>query len=185
MAIYVGGSTVAASGSGITLNSGFAFNANGVGAIADLPGFNARNANGASGYLGWYSSTGTGWPLGQISWQSGLSGALFTCPIAGYYAVGYNGIHNGGSFTGSPATTYGYAAILQNDTIVYWNHWNVSSSNAWNNGGLCGVLNCAANDTIRMKVNQSPVPFAGASYGTQNLGLYPDTHHNVWCVLVG
>ncbi len=110
---------------------------------------------------------------------------MFTCPVAGYYAIGYNGIHNGGS--GIPATfnTYGYGGFAKNGSLAYWNHWNLSSNNSWNTGGTSALFFCAAGDTLTMHINTAPAPTGTGDAHTYNTGLYPDSHHAVWCKRVG
>lgn len=183
MGVNIGGNTINPSGSGIALNTNFVFNSSGYGTVSGLPGYSGWKG----GSDGWFSSTGSGWQINNVQWQNGLntSNGVFTCPVAGYYACGFDGILNGGSNIPTGRNTYGYAAFLVNNAMNYWMHWNLATTNSWNNGGMCAIFSCAAGDTITLKINQSPVPASEAFYGGLNYGAYPENHHAVWCVLVG
>jgi hypothetical protein len=183
MALYVGSSNILPSGSGLTVNSNFAVNASGYASTTTaLPGYSGwKDIGGNDQY---YSAT-TGWPINGTSYTSGhlnTSTGVFTCPVSGYYAVGFNGIANGGSWTGS-GNGYGYAGFAKNGALSYFIHFNVSTSNAWNQGGGSSVFNCVAGDTLALFINQSPAPAAGSQ--SYNTGWYPHNHHAIWCVLIG
>jgi hypothetical protein len=181
MGFDVGGSTITASGTGINLNT-LNFDGNGYMAVGALPGYSGyKDVTGEDvGY-----STGSGWKVNIARWSSGLntSTGVFTCPVAGLYAVGFNGIANGGSNVGT--NTYGYAAFAKNGALSYWIHWNLATTNAWNQSGGSSVFSCAANDLLTFHINQSPAPVAGASASGANYGWYPHEHHAVWCVFLG
>lgn len=180
MAINIGSSTITASGSGVNLNS-LNFDGNGYMSVGGLPGYSGWKDIAGNDYQ---SSTGSGWPINNAIWNVGLntSTGVFTCPVAGYYAVGFNGIANGGS---NISNTYGYAAFAKNGVLNYWIHWNVGNTNPWNQGGGSSVFNCAAGDTLALFINQSPTPTAGAYYGGPNYGWYAHNHHAVWCFFLG
>ena len=93
MGIDIAGATIVKSGSGIALNS-LVFNSAGQGSANPIPGYVGFKSGGST-----YYSAVTGWGINAANWQSGLnlSNGVFTCPVAGYYAMGYNGIHRGGS----------------------------------------------------------------------------------------
>jgi len=189
MGINISGSTINSSGSGIAMNTNFVFNSSGQG--SDLY---TSSTFGLVGYSGWKDISGdevqysytTGWPINNFSYNSGhinTSTGVFTCPVAGYYAVGFNGIANGGSWTGS-GYGYGYAGFAKNGALSYWIHFNVSSSNSWNQAGGSSVFSCAAGDTLAFFINQSPAPDTGYTHG-YNVGWYPHNHHAIWCKLIG
>jgi hypothetical protein len=182
MGLNVGGNTVAASGSGIAINTNFVFDANGFGTVAGLSGMNGSLSGGSR-----YQSTGSGWVANNVGWSSGYNAGtgVFTAPVAGYYAVGFNGILNGGSNIPSGQNTFGYSGFAKNGALSYFNHWNVTGS-AWNNGGFSATFYCTAGDTLALYVNQSPTPTSQATFGSAyNYGAYPDNHHCMWVVLIG
>jgi hypothetical protein len=190
MGLDIGGSTINSSGSGIAMNTNFVFNSSGYG--TDL---STSSTFGLVGYSGWkdisgndtYYSATTGWPINNAPYNSGhinLTTGVFTCPVAGYYAVGFNGITNGGSWSGPNGQGYGYAGFAKNGAMSYFIHFNVSSSNAWNQGGGSSVFSCAAGDTLALFINRSPSPVAADSQGI-NAGWYPHNHHAIWCKLIG
>lgn len=181
MGLNIGGATIATSGTGISLNNGITFNSSGQAALStNLPG-----------YSGWKEiagnqlqySTGSGWPINNALWNNGLntSTGVFTCPVAGYYAVGFNGIANGGS---DDSTTYGYAAFAKNGALSYFIHWNKRNTNGWQQCGGSSVFSCAVGDTLAFFINQSPAPVV-ANAPAFNRGWYHSNHHAVWCHLIG
>jgi len=187
MGINIGGSTINSSGSGIAMNTNFVFNSSGYG--SDLY---TSSTFGLVGYSGWKDISGdeiqysytTGWPINGFNYNSGhinTSTGVFTCPVAGYYAVGFNGIANGSQFD---ANSYGYAGFAKNGALSYFIHWNISTANAWNQSGGSSVFSCAANDTLAFFINQSPSP-AGPTAQSHNVGWYPHNHHAIWCKLIG
>lgn len=182
MGININGITLNSVSSGIEINSDLIFNASGQAYISNLPG-----------YSGWKDIAGndifysaiSGWEINGTSWNSGAlntTNGVFTCPVAGYYAVGFNGIANGGSLWDN-GQTYGYAGFAKNGALSYFIHWNNSSTNAWNQCGGSSLFQCAAGDTLAFFVNRSPAPVASAQ--TYNRGWYPHNHHAIWCVLIG
>jgi hypothetical protein len=178
MGLDISGSTILAAGSGLTINSGFSINASGYAAPTNLPGYSGYRSGGSL-----YYSTGSGWIINGTSWNSialNTSTGVFTCPVAGFYAVGFNGIAIGYGTEGS----YGYAGFGKNGALSYYIHWNLADGNAWQQSGGSSVFNCAVNDTLSFYINQSPSPVATAAI-TNNRGWYPDNHHAVWCILIG
>ena len=185
MGLDIGGNTIVKSGTGIALNS-LVFNSAGQG-----------TTNTAAGYSGWkgggstYYSGVSGWEINQTQWNAnGLNPALngiFTCPVAGLYAVGYNGLHRGGSGIPAGFNTYGYSCFAKNGAMNYHTHWNQSTAAGntyWNTGGASGIFSCQAGDTLALFINRAPSP-ASPDGISQNYGMYPDSHHCVWCKLVG
>ena len=85
---------------------------------------------------------------------------VFTCPVAGFYAMGYNGIHRGGSGIPAGFNTYGYAAFAKNGAMSYFVHWNQAADTYWNTGGTSALFSCAAGDTLALFVNRPPVSAA-------------------------
>ena len=186
MGFDIAGSTIAASGTGISLN-GYSIDGNGYasfGTGGSLPGYSGWKDVAGDDYQ---ASTGSGWKINNANWYVGLNTTtgVFTCPVAGLYAVGFNGIANGGSSVGSPANTFGYAAFAKNGALNYWIHWNLGPTNAWNQSGGSSVFSCAVNDTLSFYINQSPSPVSTAYYGAQNYGWYAHNHHAIWCVFLG
>jgi hypothetical protein len=183
MGIDINGLTISSVSSGIQINPGVTFNSSGFAYNAALPG-----------YSGWKDISGndiqysavSGWEINATAWSGGglnTSTGVFTCPVAGYYAVGFNGIANGGSVGWDDGATYGYAGFAKNGALSYYIHWNLSSTNGWNQCGGSSLFQCAANDTLALFINRSPSP--AASTQTYNRGWYPHNHHAIWCVLVG
>jgi hypothetical protein len=181
MGIDIGGATIVKT-AGITINTSLVFNAAGQGTANPVPGYSGWKTPGNSNY---YSGV-SGWEINNVRWQSGLNltNGVFTCPVTGLYAMGYNGIHIGG--TGIPAGTEtgGYACFAKNGAMTSFVHWNMTIANGWNTGGYSALFSCAAGDALALFVNRSPSPVSANSVA-QNKGLYPDAHHCVWCRLVG
>ena len=182
MGLNLNGITFNSVSSGIAISPGVTFNSSGFAYNSDLPGY--------SGYKdiagGTYYSAVSGWEINQTSWNGGglnTTNGVFTCPVAGYYAVGFNGIAQGGSGWDN-GQTYGYAGFAKNGALSYFIHWNLSSGNAWNQSGGSSVFYCSAGDTLALFINRSPAPTT-ASAQTYNRGWYPQNHHAVWCVLIG
>lgn len=181
MGIDIAGITIAKNaGSGITLNTALVFNSAGQGAANAIPG-----------YTGWknaanYWAAPTGWEINVVNWQSGLntSTGVFTCPVAGYYALGYNGLHRGGSNLPAGYNTYSYSGFGKNGALSYFVHWNMSgTTNVWDVGGTSALFSCAAGDTLALFISRAPAPLP-PQY-VDGYGLYPSEHHAVWCKLVG
>jgi hypothetical protein len=182
MGIDIGGNAIVKNASdGISLNS-LVFNPSGYGSANPIPGCMAWKGGGST-----YYSAPTGWELNTANWQSSLnlSNGVFTCPVAGIYAMGYNGIHRGGSGVPAGFNTYGYGGFAKNGALSYFVHWNQQGGNTyWNTGGTSALFSCAAGDTLALFINRSPVS-AGPDCISQNHGLYPNTHNYIWCKLVG
>ncbi len=180
MGLDIGGNSIIKSGTGVALNS-LVFNAAGQGAANPIPGYNGWQAGGANFY-----SAPAGWVINTASWQSSLnlSNGVFTCPVAGIYAMGYNDLHKGGSGIPAGLNTYGYSAFAKNGVMQYHVHWNQATGTYWNTGGTSALFSCAAGDTLALFVNRSPVS-VGPDCVSQNLGAYPNEHHAIWCKLVG
>lgn len=180
MGIDIGGATIIKNASaGISLNS-LVFSPSGHGSTNAIPGYSGWKAGST------YYSSGQGWETTQANWQSSLNtgNGVFTCPVAGFYAMGYDSIHNGGQGWPAGQNTYGYSAFARNGAMSYHTHWNGDSRNGWMTGGCSALFSCAAGDTLALFVNQAPVP--GSPNGVaQNMGMYPNSHHVIWCRLVG
>ena len=183
MGIDIGGAPIVSNAGGITLNSALAFNSAGQGSANSIPGYSGAKASGN----GLYYSGVSGWEINSVQWQSGLntSNGVFTCPVAGIYAIGYNGIHRGGANIPAGYNTYGYSAFAKNGALSYWVHWNMGgTASSWNTGGTSALFSCQAGDTLALFINRSPTQVAPDAQ-SQNYGMYPDAHHCVWCKLVG
>jgi hypothetical protein len=183
MGIDIAGATIIKNaGGGVTLNM-LVFNAAGQGSANPNVGY-AGYKNGGDGLL---YSTVTGWPVGATFWNSGLNGAtgVFTCPIAGIYAMGFNDLWRGGSNFPSGQNTYAYGAFCKNGVMSYHSHNNDRTDlNYWEEGGFSHTFVCQAGDTLALFVNRAPSPVnAGAQ--TNNLGANPDSFGGVWCRMVG
>lgn len=188
MGLDIGGNVIVKNGlNGVSLNM-LAFNSAGQGS--------AQSISALPGYSGWKAGTPntfyaapTGWEVTAANWASaGLNSAngVFTCPVAGLYALGYNGIHYGGSGYPAGFNTYGYGAFAKNGGLSYFVHWNSgpTANFYWANGGQSVLFNCAAGDTLALFINRAPTQYGPDVY-SQNMGLYPNTHGAVWCRLVG
>lgn len=184
MGLDIGGAKIIKNaGNGITLNS-LVFDSVGRGAANPIPGYNGYKSGGST-----YYSAPAGWEINAANWQSSLNtgNGIFTCPVAGFYAMGYNGIHKGGSNIPTGYNTYGYFAFCKNGVATYWVHCNqatVAGNTVWNTGGTSVLFSCAAGDTLALLINRVPGASSPDSI-PQNFGLYPDGHHGVWCRLVG
>jgi hypothetical protein len=183
MGIDFGGGSTIVKTAGITLNT-LVFNAAGQGCAATnaTPGYFGAKNGGTTYYSG-----ASGWEINSADWQSGLNttNGVFTCPVAGLYAMGYNGIHNGGGNIPTGLNTYGYAGFGRNGALSYFVHWNMSpGGSSWLNGGQSVLFQCFAGDTLALWVNHAPSP-VGPNSVSSNYGLYPNEHHAVWCKLVG
>ena len=178
MGLDIGGSTIVKNASNfISLNS-LVFNPSGHGSANSIPGYSGWKAGST------YYSAPSGWETTVANWQSSLNtgNGIFTCPVAGFYAMGYDSIHNGGqSWNGS---TFGYAGFAKNGALSYFTHWNMDPRNGWCTGGCSALFSCAAGDTLTLLVNRSPLS-AGGDAIANNMGMYPNSHHAIWCKLVG
>ena len=181
MGIDIGGNTIVKNaGNFISVNS-LVFNASGHGTTNNVIGYSGWKSGGSTYYSGMF-----GWEINAVTWQTYLNttNGVFTCPVAGIYALGYNGIHRGGSNIPAGYNTYGYAGFAKNGALSYFVHWNQSTGTYWNVGGTSALFQCAAGDTLALFVNRSPSQ-AGPDAVSQNYGLYPSEHQCVWCKLVG
>ena len=184
MGIDIGGATIVTNaGAGLTLNSSLVFNSLGQGTANALPGYSGSKNGGSTYYAGV-----SGWEINTAAWQSGLNttNGVFTCPVAGLYAVGYNGIHRGGSNVPAGFNTYGYAGFAKNGALSYFVHWNqgAAGTTSWHTGGQSATFSCAAGDTLALFVNRSPTS-VGPDCVSQNYGTVPGRSSCVWCKLVG
>jgi hypothetical protein len=182
MGLDIAGATIVKNASaGVSLNS-LVFNSVGQGSSRSIPGYSGYKSGGST-----YYGAPTGWEINAANWQSGinLSNGVFTCPVAGWYALGYNGIHKGGSGLPAGYSTFGYSGFMKNGALSYWVHWNQGSASdaVWNTGGASAVFLCAAGDTLALSLNRAPAGTSDAV--SQNYGMYPDAHHAVWCKLIG
>ena len=191
MGFNIAGATITGSGSNVAINSGMNITSAGYVVPSVISGYSGMKYSlGTYGYTtNYYSVATTGWPINYAYWNSGLSTGpsnigVFTCPVAGLYAMGFNGIANGGSNIPVGHNTYGYAGFAKNGSLSYYIHWSLSSTNSWNNSGASQVFSCAASDTLSLFINMTPSPVSevGATY---NYGFYPAEHHHVWCVQIG
>lgn len=178
--VYVGSPLIYTSGGNTYMHS-LVFNSSGQGTTNTSNGYSGMQQNGS-----YYYSLTTGWPTNVSQWSYGLNAStgVYTCPVAGFYVMGYNGIHRGGSGIPAGYNTYGYCAFCKNGVLFAWAHWNMSTTNQWNTGGISSLFSCAANDTLALFINRSPTSVAPDSQ-TQNFGLYPDQHSCIWCFKVG
>ena len=192
MGFDIAGATITGSGSNVAINSGVNITSASYVVPTVVPGYSGgKSSSGTYGYTtNCYSVATTGWPINYAYWNSGALSTgpsnigVFTCPIAGLYAIGFNGIANGGSGIPAAHNTYGYAGFAKNGSLSYWIHWNLSSTNGWNQGGGSQVFSCAASDTLSLFINMAPAPVSEVGT-TYNYGFYPDLHHHVWCVQIG
>lgn len=84
------------------------------------------------------------------------STGLFTCPVAGKYLVGMNGIAAGqGQGNGA---SHGYFAIMKNGGTYVYSHW--STGGYWGHVTESCIMDCALGDTISFSINTSPGPQA-------------------------
>lgn len=182
MGIDISGLTINSVSSGIQINPGITFNSSGYGYNSALPGYSGYKD--IAGNDVYYSAV-TGWPINVAKWDGGglnTTNGVFTCPVAGYYAVGFNGIANGGSIVAP--NTAGKAGFAKNGVLSYYIHWNKSGTNAWSQSGGSSLFQCAVGDTLAFFINRAPAPVTSEAQ-TYNAGWYPHNHHAIWCVLVG
>ena len=181
MGIDIAGAQIVKNASnGISLNM-LAFNSSGVGTANPLCGFSGWKA-GSDGL--YYAAP---WQTNNLQWLSPSQNVngYFTCPVDGIYALGFSGIVRGGSGFPAGNNTYGYAGYVKNGGVVYYTHWNLDNGrDYWGNGGQSALFSCAAGDTLSLFVNYPPTPY-GPNVHAQNLGMYPESHHALWCKLVG
>jgi len=184
MGLDIGGNVIIKNGlNGITLNS-LVFNSAGQGSGGSPVGYAGYKSGGAT----YYAAT-SGWESSAFQWRgTGMhpTNGGFTCPVAGLYAMGYNGIHRGGSGVPAGFNTYGYGGFAKNGVLTYFVHWNsgAAPNYSWESGGQSVLFNCAAGDYLALFINRAPSQVAADSQ-SQNYGLYPNAHHAVWCKLVG
>lgn len=180
MGIDIAGITIVKNaGSGVTLNTSLVFNSAGQGTANPIPGYSGWKS-GAN-----YWSAPSGWEINVVNWQSGLNTTtgVFTCPVAGIYAVGYNGLHRGASNLPAGYNTYSYSCFAKNGVASYYVHWNMQPDLYWDTGGTSAVFSCAAGDTLALFISRAP---AGVPPNyVDGYGMYPDAHGAVWCKLVG
>lgn len=177
-----GVSITSTAGSGLQISPGMVFANTGYAYVDSVPGYSGwKDISGNDIY---YSAV-AGWEINTTAWSGGglnTTTGVFTCPRSGYYAVGFNGIANAGQFIDA-GTSYGYAGFAKNGALSYYIHWNISSTNSWQQVGGSSLFECAANDTLAFFVNRSPSPVVGGQ--TYNRGWWPHNHHAIWCALVG
>lgn len=183
MGIDISSLTINSKGSGIVINPGITFNNLGYASNSALPGYSGYKDIAGDDI---YYSTVSGWPINIAKWNGGglnTTNGVFTCPVAGYYAVGFNGITNGGG-TDPVGATPGFFGFAKNGVLTYYGHMNKSTTNAWQQGGGSSLFQCAVGDTLALFINRAPTRVNAATQ-TSNRGWYPHNHHAIWCVLVG
>lgn len=165
----------------------------GGGLLADANGWTRDGA--VPGFLGWkdgaisnnlqYSPTNGPWPIDFTQWNLGMSGGVFTAPIAGEYLCSAQGIFNGGSGYPSGQSTYSYFGFSRNLGVPAFMHVNVSALNPWEQGGICQMIHCEVGDTIRFHCGTAPVPTGTGENVTNNYGMYPYGLHAIWVMHMG
>lgn len=183
MGIDISSLTINSANSGIIINPGITFNSLGYASNSALPGYSGYKDIAGNDVL--YSPV-TGWPINMTKWNGGglnTTNGVFTCPVAGHYAVGFNGISNGGG-TDSVGNTVGYMGFAKNGVLTYYIHINKAATNGWQQGGGSSLFKCVVGDTLAFFINRAPSP-VGPVTQANNRGWYPHNHHAIWCVLVG
>ena len=183
MGIDISSLSINSVNSGITINPGITFNSLGYAVNSSLPGYSGyKDISGDESKI----SPVTGWPINNTKWNGGglnTTNGVFTCPVAGYYAVGFNGISDGGG-TDAVGNTVGYMGFAKNGILDYFIHVNKSTTNAWQQAGGSSLFQCAVGDTLALFINRAPT-LVGPATQANNKGWYPHNHHAIWCVLVG
>ena len=161
MGIDISGLTINSLNSGISINPGITFNSSGYGSNLALPGY-----SGFKDIVGddFQYSAPAGWPINVAKWSGGglnTTNGVFTCPVAGYYAIGFNGIANGG--VTDAGNTVGYAGFAKNGVLLYYTHTNKSITNGWQQGGGSSLFQCAAGDTLALFISRAPAPTGPAT----------------------
>lgn len=180
--IDINGKTITNTGGALAFG-GISFNTNGVAnGTTQQPGY-----SGGKNTSDYYQSVAnTAWPLNSPVWDSGhMSNGVFTCPVAGIYLCSAAGIMLGFGAT----STHGYAGFSKNNVNSVYMHWNMATTNAWVCGGTAQLFSCAAGDTLRFHVNNSPLQNynTNSAQGAQTnpgYGWFNQNHHQVFIVRV-
>lgn len=94
------------------------------------------------------------------------SNGIFTCPVAGAYYMGFQGI-------ASSSPGYGYIRAYKNGINQgMFAHYNLNAG-SWNTPSLNAIIDCAANDQLTFVVETiaGNAGFYGSEHNTQSIML--------------